>query len=431
MRSIPDPPDEVGQGHREADVLDNATRFLRTFEVTTLDAAEEWLLLEGLMGFARDLRRDLSPEGIAEVMGRHLGEALLDKGISETDLVSVVKSSMNGQLHGRVLLAWQAKQEADKAPREEPVDERRLSPPTGLRVYTGNEMLNMELPEREALIVTAAGLPVMRRQDLWMIAGPRGSAKTWMVGSLAVAGVTGGRCLLWMFPRPRRCLLVDGEMPGRALQERLRLLAAGADLSGLTVIAQDLQDPPLPSLASPSGQAALDPYLEGVELLLLDNRSTLIGSAGESDGDDWYPVQEWLLALRRRGITVVMAEHTGRNGLPRGTSRREDVLDVVLVLRRPADYRAEEGARVDLRWTKARGLTDNVVTPCEARLLVEDGRAEWIVREVAGRDYEQAVEMFAEGASPGDVATDLGCSRATAYRWRGQARREGRIRGRK
>jgi putative DNA primase/helicase len=298
---------------------------------------------------------------------------------------------------------------------------------SGLRVYTGNEMLQMELPEREALIVTAAGLPVMRRQDLWMIAGPRGSAKTWMMDSLAVAGVTGGRCLLWTFPRPRRCLLVDGEMPGRALQERLRLLAAGADLSGLTVIAQDLQDPPLPSLASPRGQAALDPYLEGVELLLLDNRSTLIGSAGESDGDEWYPVQEWLLALRRRGITVAMAEHTGRNGLPRGTSRREDVLDVVLVLRRPADYRAEEGARVDLRWTKARGLTDEVVTPCEARLLVEDGRAEWTVREGAGRDYEQAVEMYVEGATPADVAADLGVSRATAYRWRGQAHREGRL----
>jgi hypothetical protein len=103
------------------------------------------------------------------------------------------------------------------------------------------------------------------------------------------------------------------------------------------------------------------------------------------------------------------------------------VLDVVLVLRRPADYKAEEGARVDLRWSKARGLTDDVVTPCEARLVVDNGRAEWAVREVGARDYDQAVEMYAEGASPGDVALDLGVSRATAFRWRGQARREGRI----
>jgi putative DNA primase/helicase len=303
----------------------------------------------------------------------------------------------------------------------------RAVEPRALRVYSGTELLGMELPEREALLVTAGGLPVMRRQDLWMIAGPRGSAKTWVLGSLAVASVTGGHCLLWRFPQRKRCLIVDGEMPARALQDRLRLLAAGADLSGLTVLAQDLQDPPLASLASPEGQAALEPHLERIDLLLLDTRSTLIGSPGENDSDEWYPVQQWLLDLRRRGISVVMAEHTGRNGLPRGTSRREDVLDVVLVLRRPADYKAEEGARVDLRWSKARGLTDDVVTPCEARLVVENGRAEWAVREVASRDFDAAVDMFAEGASPGDVASDMGVSRATAYRWRSQARCEGRL----
>jgi putative DNA primase/helicase len=299
--------------------------------------------------------------------------------------------------------------------------------PKGLRVLSGAEMLSMELPEREPLLVTRSGAAVMRRKDLWMIAGPRGSAKTWMMGSLAVGGATAGRCLAWCFPRPIRTLLVDGEMPARALQDRLRLLAAGSDLSSLSVIAQDLQDPPLASLASVDGQLAIEPYLDGVELLLLDNRSTLIGSAGESDADDWFPVQEWLLGLRRRGITVVMAEHTGRNGNPRGTSRREDVLDVVLVLRRPPDYRAEEGARVDLRWTKARGLTEDVVVPCEAHLVTNAGRAEWAMREVAGRDYEAAVAMYVDGASPADVVAELDVSRATAYRWRRQGREEGRI----
>lgn len=304
-----------------------------------------------------------------------------------------------------------------------------LAPPARphLRVHTGAELLSMSLREREALLVANDGTPVMRRQDLWMIAGPRGSAKTWMMLSLAVAAATAGRCLRWACSSPLRVGLLDGEMPARALQDRLRILAAGADLSGLRVIAQDLQDPPLPSLASPRAQAILEPYLEGVDLLLLDNRSTLIGSPGESDGDEWYPVQQWLLGLRRRGITVVLAEHTGRNGLPRGTSRREDILDVVIVLRRPADYKAEDGARVDLRWSKARGLTDGVVVPCEARLRVEGDRAEWDVRDVGDRDFAQALEMYVEGASPGDVAADLGVSRATAYRWRGQAKREGRL----
>jgi putative DNA primase/helicase len=302
----------------------------------------------------------------------------------------------------------------------------RLAVPR-LRVYSGTDLLTMTLAEREALLVTESGEPVLRRQDLWMIAGQRGAGKTWLVGSLGVALATGGACMRWRAPARRRVVLVDGEMPARALQERLRLLAAGADLGNLSVIAQDLQDPPLPSLATMAGVAMLEPAIEGADVLLLDNRSTLVGSAAESDSDDWYPVQQWLLSLRRRGITVILADHAGRNGLPRGTSRREDILDVVLLLKRPADYRAEEGARIDLAWSKARGLTDGVVTPCELRLRVEDGRAEWDVRDVTGRDYAQAAEMYAEGASPVDVASDLGVSRATAYRWRAQARRDGRL----
>lgn len=326
----------------------------------------------------------------------------------------------------------EAQEEADRADEEERRGLRGDFPDSDprkvLRVHTGTELLSMEIPEREALFTKAGtDTPVMRRQDLWMLAGPRGSAKTWLMMSLAVAAATGGRCLTWECRRRRRVGLLDGEMPARAIQERLRVLAAGADLSSLSVIAQDLQDPPMPSLASPEGQAVLEPYLAGLDLLLLDNRSTLIGSASERDGDEWYPVQQWMLHARRRGITVVMAEHTGRNGLPRGTSRREDILDVVLVLRRPSDYRAEEGARVDVRWTKARGLTDDIVTPFEARLRVEADGAAWDVREVEDRDIAAAVEMFREGASPGDVAADLGISRATAYRWRAQARREGKL----
>jgi hypothetical protein len=297
-----------------------------------------------------------------------------------------------------------------------------------LRVFNGTDFLKLDLPQRRPLLVTGEGHPVLRERDLWMVAGPRGSAKTWFVASLAVALATGGRALSWRCPEPRRVLLIDGEMPGAALQDRLRLFAGSDELGALRVLAQDLQDPPLPSLASPSGQAAIEPLLDdGVDVVLLDNRSTLIGSPGESDADEWYPVQEWLLGLRRRGIAVLMADHTGRNGLPRGTSRREDVLDVVLVMRRPPDYHPREGARVDLSWSKARGLMEDVVTPTEISLRVDDGRATWEVREIVGRDYEQAVELFRENASPGDVAAEFGCSRATAYRWRARARQEGRL----
>jgi AAA domain len=80
------------------------------------------------------------------------------------------------------------------------------------------------------------------------------------------------------------------------------------------------------NLGSPDGQRELERHLDGVDLLILDNLSTLTnGSEGASDA--WLPMQNFLLRLRRRGVAVLLVHHAGVNGRQRGTSRREDALD--------------------------------------------------------------------------------------------------------
>ena len=49
------------------------------------------------------------------------------------------------------------------------------------------------------------------------------------------------------------------------------------------------------------------------------------------------------LAQRRAGKSVAFIHHGGKSGQQRGTSRKEDVLDTVMSLRRPPDYSAEQG----------------------------------------------------------------------------------------
>ena len=39
------------------------------------------------------------------------------------------------------------------------------------------------------------------------------------------------------------------------------------------------------------------------------------------------PMQQWLLRLRRRGVSVLVVHHAGKNGDQRGISKREDLLD--------------------------------------------------------------------------------------------------------
>ena len=108
----------------------------------------------------------------------------------------------------------------------------------------------------------------------------------------------------------------------------------------------------LPDLASDEGQAAIEAALGDAKLVVLDNLSSLVRSGRENEADTWQPVQDFLLRLRRKGVSVLLIHHAGKGGQQRGTSRREDVLDTVISLRRPADYQPSEGARFEVHIEK-------------------------------------------------------------------------------
>ena len=177
------------------------------------------------------------------------------------------------------------------------------------------------------------------------------------------------------------------------------------------------------NLGSALGQAALEPLLDGIDLLVLDNLSTLCTTGSESASDAWVPMQNWLLKLRRRGVAVLLIHHAGTNGRQRGTSRREDALDTVIALRRPEDYSAEQGARFEIHFEKLRQQVGGAAAPCEAvieLLASNDGRVglKWISRDLASSTSERAAELFETGRSVRQVATLLSISKSEAGRLR-------------
>ena len=190
----------------------------------------------------------------------------------------------------------------------------------------------------------------------------------------------GGEFLKWRAHRPRRALLIDGEMPAAALQERLASIVAGSpttnfDPANIKIIAGDLvEGSGVGNLASADVQAELDRWLEDVDLLVLDNLSSLTAVIRDNDAESWGPIQEWLLRLRRRGISVLIVDHAGKGGQQRGTSRREDVLDTSISLRRPADCSPQEGAKFEVHLEKARGVHRDAAKPFEAKLETRAGR---------------------------------------------------------
>jgi hypothetical protein len=120
---------------------------------------------------------------------------------------------------------------------------------------------------------------------------------------LVLAVGSGSPLLRWFAPRPRTVLYVDGEMPLVSLQERLRIISAGLGVGipndGFRILAADQTDDGI-SLGSEVGQKAIEPLLHDVDLLILDNLSTLC-TASESANDAWVPMQNWLLGFVERG----------------------------------------------------------------------------------------------------------------------------------
>lgn len=246
--------------------------------------------------------------------------------------------------------------------------------------------------------------------------------KTFTALSAALAVAGGATLFHWHAPNPKQVLYVDGEMPAQAMQDRLISLARGTDateeaIRNLSIITPDMQNRPMPDLSTPAGQYALEPFLDNVRLLVLDNLSTLCRSGKENEAQSWQPIQSWLLDLRRRGISVLLVHHAGKSGDQRGTSAREDIMDTVISLRRPLNYCITDGAHFQVHITKARGIAGEEVRPFEAKLSQTDqDKLNWAVQELEDAESEQIQKLLGEGLSIRDCAEELGISKSKAHR---------------
>lgn len=293
---------------------------------------------------------------------------------------------------------------------------------------TVEELMAMKIPDRPCVVA-----PWLREKNLAMLHAWRGVGKTWFMLALALAAATGTEFLGWTLPAPRQVLLVDGEMPIKDLRERLRLLMpSGAFTDGLLkILAADMFATGLPHLDSERGQAIIADILEPGALLIFDNYSSLFRCGDENDAASWVAAQEWLLSLRRQGYTVLLAHHEGKGGAQRGTSKREDVLDVVIRLARPEGYQPREGARFEVHFEKARGLVGADVDPFEAQLeAAGDGSTRWRRSPIRGGSYERVVELRRLGNPQSDIARVLNLDKSTVSRHVKRARESGDLHGR-
>jgi putative DNA primase/helicase len=342
-------------------------------------------------------------------------------------MFSALRNLINGYLPNRIVFGPaqnHARASAQKRCNSSPLPGEPLRfAPLGFQ-----EFVTLDIPHREMLLH-----PILPEKGLSMLYAPRGIGKTLLALSIGLAVASGANLLRWSAPRARRVLYVDGEMTMADLQERLRQIAVGLGCEipndAFRILAADHTERGI-NLASQQGQTGIDRVLDRTDLLILDNLSTLFPSGGESASDAWVPMENWLLNLRRRGVSVLFVHHAGTNGRQRGTSRREDVLDTVLALRRPANYSPDQGARFEVHFEKLRHRIGEFGQPFEASaepMASEDGRSgiAWAASDLMPPLLTEAASLFEDGQTVREVAAVLRISKSEAGRLRQRAVEEG------
>lgn len=317
--------------------------------------------------------------------------------------VSMLAAKRGSWLLDEVLAVSEQLEISEHEHRFRPPDADELSP------LGYSEFIDTPRPEVEFILS-----PWLTSPGLAMIFAERGVGKTLLTSNIAFAAATGRPFLCWCCPRPRRVLIIDGEMPIVELQKRFREIERVAGVrpapENLTFLAADLEPNGLPDLGTIDGQVRFEKYLDGYDLIIIDNLSTLNRSGAENEADSWGVLQQWLIRQRSAGRCVLLVHHAGKGGTQRGTSRREDVLGSVIQLKHPAGYKPSEGANFEIHFTKARGFYGAQAEPIEVELS-NDGIWSW--KRLNEAKAEDAVALYAAGRTMREIAMELGLSSST------------------
>jgi len=166
----------------------------------------------------------------------------------------------------------------------------------------------------------------------------------------------------------------------------------------------------------------------GIKLWVLDNIGTVTPGLDENSREAWSPINRWLLDLRFLGIGTILLHHEGKSGTQRGTSAREDNLDISISLKKPMDYRPEDGARFILHFEKARVQQKylHLIADTEFQQVIDpEGKAGWTFSNLKAENKVRVLKMLDEGIPGKEVAELVGVSKGRVSQIKAEAIKDG------
>ena len=276
------------------------------------------------------------------------------------------------------------------------------------------EFINLNTEPRKNYLA-----PWLKELSIVLISGWRGSGKTWLALSILSALSQGQPFGPWKCEEPVPCLFLDGEMPPADIVERLRGLRYEENQGCPFYIYSDAWANqlglPRAHLANEKWRREMKRILvtRRVKVWCIDNIASLASGLDENKKQDWDPINQWLIELRFAGITTLLLHHVSKEGNQRGTSAREDNLDVSIILKQPHDYVPEDGCRFILHFSKARVSQKelSLIGDTEFR-LIEDGEVyTWTYGNVRREIKIECLRLFADGCDSNSIQSVLGISK--------------------
>jgi hypothetical protein len=267
--------------------------------------------------------------------------------------------------------------------------------------------------------------------DYGIIYAPRGTGKTFFALLIAKAVSAGGHIGEWRAPGCAKVLYIDGEMPADLMRDRDRGLGSGNVEFLNHEILFDRKEKVL-NITDPQLQHAIlgRCIRNGIKLVVLDNLSRLASGVKENDSYDWEQLHNWLLQFRRHRIAVILVHHAGRNGQPRGTSKREDAAFWVIALddtKKQADDK--RGAHFISRFTKPSRNTQEEIPPFEWHIVTDPMMGEISVACKAAHSMDVFRKWIEDGVTEcGQLAAEMNVSPGTISKWAKKGEREGWLR---
>jgi RecA-family ATPase len=154
-------------------------------------------------------------------------------------------------------------------------------------------------------------------------------------------------------------------------------------------------------------------------VIIFDTR-TAIFQHDTNDSEQLLDVNRFLTRLRAEGFAVIIAHHAGKNDTQRGRTDNDDILDLVIQLRKREGWQPGQGLEFKLAFEKVR--YGDRLAGLDAKWTNAGG---W--ERLESQEDTEALNLFLKGKSATEVAKKLHIGKEKALRIRKAAEQAGQI----